>query len=323
MQTPRLSLIVLTWNEESNIAACLASIARQETDGIELILIDAGSSDRTVAIVEEMRGRLPFPMHLHVGPPRMPIGEARNLGVERAQAPLVAFLSADAELEPGWIVEAIAAMESADMVFGPQIHAPHKWTLGAAVRGLRYVFPSGPTTEPLRFASNVAAAYRKSIVQQFPFDPWANAAEDLLLAKRASAAGYRAAYNPRMLVRHHDVTTIRQEMRKNWREGEGCGIYARELGVQWPVLAWALLMCLGLAGFFLDVRLGVLLVALALWAPALRRGLRRRRSMPAGPLLAGILASPFFDVAFLVQYLRGLTRAHQHGPSAATQEMAS
>src|SRR5687767_11114637 len=98
MPNPRLSVVVLTWNEERNIVACLESLARQtassaattagsKAQAFEVLVIDAGSTDRTVALVEAARKRLPFPMHLRVGPTRMPIGEARNLGVTLAQAP--------------------------------------------------------------------------------------------------------------------------------------------------------------------------------------------------------------------------------------------
>lgn len=306
---PRLSLVLLTWNEEANIAACLASLARQTVTAFEVILVDAGSADRTVALVEEALHRLPFALRLRVGPPRMPIGEARNLGVGLAQAPVVAFLSADAEPEPDWVERALAAFASADMVFGLQRHAPHRWTLGAAVRGLRYRFPEGPTDDPLRFASNVAAAYRRDVLVAFPFDAWANAAEDLLLARRAAAAGHRVAYDPGMVVRHHDVGTVRQEMRKNLREGRGCGLYVRELGVQWPVLAWLALLALALLSMVLSVAVGLAALATVLWLPAVRRGVRRRSAMPAGPLLAGVAASPLFDLAFLAQYLRGLAGA--------------
>ena len=34
----------------------------------------------------------------------------------------------------------------------------------------------------------LAAAYRKPVLQEFPFDAWANAAEDMLLARRARMA---------------------------------------------------------------------------------------------------------------------------------------
>lgn len=329
MPTPRLSLVVLTWNEAQNIEACLGSLARQTTADLEVVLVDAGSSDATVAIVERLRATLPFPVRVHVGPPRMPIGEARNLGVTLAQAPLVAFLSADAEMEPTWVHEAIGTLQYADMAFGPQVHAPHRWSLGAAVRGLRYQFPSTATSDPLRFASNVAAAYRRPVLADFPFDPWANAAEDLLLAHRASAAGYIAAYNPRMVARHHDVASLRQEFRKNWREGSGCGRYAAELGVQWPVLAWSVLLVLAGLGLVIaatlgpDLAAGLAFVALGgvLWLPAARRGLRRRRAMPWRPLWAGMAASPVFDLAFLVQYLRGLLRARRPVPVPLSKEI--
>jgi glycosyltransferase involved in cell wall biosynthesis len=311
--TPSLSLVVLTWNEALNIEACLASLARQAAPAaaFEVLVIDAGSGDGTAALVEKARPGLPFALRLHVGPPRMPIGEARNLGVALARAPLIAFLSADAELEPGWVGQALATLRSADMAFGPQVHAPHRWTLGAAIRGLRYCFPDEGTADPLRFASNVAAAYRRPVLADFPFDPWANAAEDLLLARRASAAGYIAAYNPRMVARHHDVSSLRQELRKNWREGRGCGLYAGELGVQWPVLAWSALLALAAAAMLASLAAGLLLLGGTLWLPAARRGLRRRGAMPARHLWSGMAASPFFDLAFLVQYLRGLLGARR------------
>ncbi|MFA5945266.1 MAG: glycosyltransferase [Candidatus Thermoplasmatota archaeon] len=312
---------MLTLNEAANIEACLHSLARQTDGDFEVIVIDAGSTDATVARVERLQPTLPFPIHLHVGPHRMPIGEARNLGVTLAQSSLIAFLSADAELEPGWIGQARATLKSADMAFGPQVHAPHRWTVGAAVRGLRYQFPGEATSDPLRFASNVAAAYRRPVLDEFPFDPWANAAEDLLLARRASAAGYIAAYNPRMVARHHDVSSLRQELRKNVREGRGCGLYARELGVQWPVLAWSGLLALALATLLLSVPIGLLLLGGALWLPAARRGLRRRRAMPARHLWAGMAASPAFDLVFLVQYLRGLIGMRRPLPLPVPQEI--
>lgn len=200
------------------------------------------------------------------------------------------------------------------------------------MRGLRYQFPGEATSDPLRFASNVAAAYRRPVLDDFPFDPWANAAEDLLLATRASEAGYIAAYNPKMVVQHHDVSTLRQEMRKNWREGLGCAEYSAELGIQWPVLAWAGLLAAGAAGLAAglafgsagSIALGVACVGL-LWLPAVRRGLRRRGAMPLRPLLAGVFASPPFDLAFLAQYLRGLVRPRKAVATAraATRALAN
>jgi glycosyltransferase involved in cell wall biosynthesis len=312
---PLLSVVVLTLNEERNIGACLASLARQASQGFEVVVVDAASSDRTVAILREMQATFPVPLRIEAATRRLPIGEARNLGVSLCAAPIVAFLSADAELEGPWIAQALQSLRSSDIVFGRQLHAPHQWTVGAAVRGLRYQFPLSHPSDPLRYASNVAAAYRKGILLAYPFDPWANAAEDLLLARRAVKAGYRAAYNPEMAVRHHDVRAARDEMRKNVREGHGCGVYVDELGAQWSVLAWAAAFAMAIALLAVRPALGIPLLVAVVWAPPFRRALRRRHAMPIKTLLVGVAASPAFDLLFTATYLWGLLEG-RNGRSA-------
>jgi len=302
---PWLSIVVLTWNEEDNIEDCLTALAAQRDQGFEVIVVDAASTDATVGKVNGLMPAFPVPLRLVVADERIPIGEARNRGVALAKAPHVAFLSADAEAEPDWTQEARRSLRSHGMVFGRQLHAPRRWTLGAAVRGLRYVFPEDPPPDPLVYASNVAAVFDRRILERHPFDPSADAAEDLLVARRAAADGHRAVYNPRMVVRHHDVRDVREEMRKNLREGRGWGRHASELGVFWPLLGWGAAMGLA-AGMAMRRRTGIMLLAATVWAPATRRAVHGRSAMPMRRLLPAVLASPVFDGAFLVQYLNGL-----------------
>lgn len=306
-RTPRLTVVVLTWNEARNIGACLASLARQREQDFEVVVLDAASTDGTADIVRAAQARFPVPLRLEVASHRIPIGQARNQGVAVARAPKVAFLSADAEADEHWAEEVLASLRAGDMVFGRQVHAPHAWTIGAAVRGLRYHFPDGPAADPLKYASNVSAGFHREVLQAFPFEPDTNAAEDLLLGKRASDAGYHATYNPAMVVYHHDVDDARVELRKNLREGAGCAVHAAELGLHTALLAWSALLGLALVLFLLDPGgETLLLLAGALWLPALRRAWRRRAAMPPRALLLGLAASPVFDLAFLLAYLGGL-----------------
>jgi GT2 family glycosyltransferase len=314
--SPSLSVVLLTWNEEANVVACLRSLARQTDGDFEAIVIDAASTDRTVSLVLEQQPDLPFPLGIVVADRKIPIGEARNRGVQLARAPIVAFLSADAEMAPTWIAEARRSLGRSDLAFGRQVHAPPRMTTAAAVRGLRYHFPPGFTGDPLRFASNVAAAYKREVLAQFPFDDWADAAEDLLLARRATSAGFRVAYNPRMVVLHRDVSKVRQEWRKNVREGYGCGLYVGELGVQWMVLAWGLLLLAALGTFAFGPWAGLLASAATLWLPAVRRGATGHHGLARGPALRAVLASPPFDLAFLVNYVRGLALRRRAKPAA-------
>lgn len=330
---PRLSVVLLTWNEEQNIGACLAALAKQTCLDFEAIVVDAASTDRTVQVVLDAQPGLPFPLRLVVAETRISVGEARNRGVQLAQAPNVAFLSADTEPSPRWAEMALMRLDGADLVYGMQVHAPSdSGGLGAAVRGLRYHFPSGAAFDPAKYASHVNAAIRRDILVTFPIgtSPGASAVDDILLVKRATKAGYRAAYEPRMAVLHRDVDSWQTELKKNRREGLGLGEHHGELGLQTQVLVWAVLM-LGALAFFLLVPgiLSGIVLALSAWLPTLRRAARRARRMPAGRLLVGVLASPLFDLAFLLAYVRGLLRSSSgsktskdaHGQPAAGREV--
>ncbi|MHB8633739.1 MAG: glycosyltransferase family 2 protein [Thermoplasmatota archaeon] len=310
-----LSVVILTRNEAANIGGCLAALASQTSRDMEVIVIDAASTDGTADAVRAFAGAFPVPLRLQVAATALPIGAARNQGVRMAAAPAIAFLSADAEPDPEWVHEALLGLATHDMVFGMQIHAPRAWTLAACVRALRYHYPSQPPADPLAFASNVGAAYRREVLTQHPFDDWANAAEDLRLAKRAAAAGFTACYRPRMVVRHHDVATVRQEGRKNRREGHGWAVYRHDLGWRPGVLAWGLALAVPAALIPWRPLPALLLLAAALWFPAARRAVRRRRALSWRPLLVGVLASPPFDLAFLFHYVRGLARPGQRQES--------
>ncbi len=317
----QLSLVLLTLNEEDSIATTLRSLAMQSTRDFEVIVVDAASTDATTTIVRAAQAGFPVPLTLDVAATKIPIGEARNRGVELSRAPIVAFLSADAEPATDWVERAIAACSTYDMAFGLQLHAPHQWTTAAAVRGLRYHYPAGPTEDAARYASNVAGAYRKNLLERFPFDSWANAAEDLLLAKRAVAAGAIATYDPLMVVRHHDVVHVREEWRKSVREGDGWGTYRADLGLMPLVLVWGAALLVSALLVIARPVPGLALFTVVLWAPALRRAWRRRNAMPARALAKGVLASPPFDLAFLSTYLRALARgstSHETIPTPST-----
>jgi glycosyltransferase involved in cell wall biosynthesis len=86
MKSPagRLSVIVITLNEERNIRECLASVSWAD----ELIVVDAESSDSTVAIARE------FTSHVFVRKWEGYSG-AKAFGVSRASNPWILWLDAD------------------------------------------------------------------------------------------------------------------------------------------------------------------------------------------------------------------------------------
>jgi glycosyltransferase involved in cell wall biosynthesis len=101
--TVELSVVIPTLNAEATIGAVLEGLARQtRTDGWEVVVVDNGSNDGTLAVVESFQERLPG-LQIVDGSARRSIGFARNLGVENAGGELIAFCDADDEVDEGWV----------------------------------------------------------------------------------------------------------------------------------------------------------------------------------------------------------------------------
>jgi len=86
----KISIITAAYNAEATIAGCMESILSQKYTNIEHILVDGGSTDRTVAIVKEMS-----PASRVVSEADYGIYDALNKGVKMATGELVGLLHAD------------------------------------------------------------------------------------------------------------------------------------------------------------------------------------------------------------------------------------
>jgi len=98
MMAPRLSVVVITWNEEERLRACLESAAWAD----ELVVVDAESRDKTVQIARE------FTDHVLVRP--WPgFAEQKNFALAQAGGEWLLSLDADEEI-PAELREEILAL---------------------------------------------------------------------------------------------------------------------------------------------------------------------------------------------------------------------
>lgn len=93
-----ISVIIPTLNEERTIMAALAHTAALGFD--ELIVVDGGSLDQTLALVESYRSRTQSPAQSPVRLMTAPCGRARqmNEGVKASSGEILLFLHADTQL---------------------------------------------------------------------------------------------------------------------------------------------------------------------------------------------------------------------------------
>jgi len=99
----KLSVIIPTYNEEGVIRDCLSSLNNQTIKDFEIIVVDDGSTDKTMNILsgmQEAKYRLQILKQKHKGP-----GEARNLGVKRSKGEVIVFVDADMTFDKNFLKE--------------------------------------------------------------------------------------------------------------------------------------------------------------------------------------------------------------------------
>lgn len=88
---PKVSIIVATYNSVATLDEALASIASQTYPQRELIIVDGGSEDGTVAIIQDRQSAIDY----WVSEPDSGIYHAWNKGLAHATGEWICFLGAD------------------------------------------------------------------------------------------------------------------------------------------------------------------------------------------------------------------------------------
>lgn len=94
---PKISVLMPCLNMEKYIGECLASVCGQTLDDIEILVIDAGSTDRTLAIVREMQesdARIRL-----IASDKKSYGYQMNLGVAEARGEYISIVETDDYIE--------------------------------------------------------------------------------------------------------------------------------------------------------------------------------------------------------------------------------
>jgi glycosyltransferase involved in cell wall biosynthesis len=92
MKAPRCTIILPTYNRAAALPSAISSVMAQNEQDFELIIIDDGSTDNTrewLATLDDARIRVVRSEH-NQGP-----SAARNIGINMATAPMLAFLDSD------------------------------------------------------------------------------------------------------------------------------------------------------------------------------------------------------------------------------------
>jgi glycosyltransferase involved in cell wall biosynthesis len=93
----KISVIIPAYNEEKDIINCLNSLKKQSCKNFEIIVVDDGSTDKTLDVIKKFKN-VKIIKQNHKGP-----GSARNLGAKKAKGEILVFIDADMSFNKNYI----------------------------------------------------------------------------------------------------------------------------------------------------------------------------------------------------------------------------
>jgi len=261
-RTPRVSVVVASYNGERTLKACLESLRNLNYPDYEVILVDDGSTDTTPQLAEHFRrgetsgdpspeqagevenvpggsahqlvtsaagGKFCYFRHgTNLG-----LSVARNTGIAAATGEVVAFTDADCRVDTDWLYYLVADLLAGEFAAmgGPNLLPPDDSAVAAAVM----VSPGGPAHVMLddRQAEHIPgcnmAFFKTALTAVGGFDPiFRKAGDDVDICWRLQQAGFKIGFSPAAFVWHYRRSTMGAYLQQQRGYGEAEALLVRK-----------------------------------------------------------------------------------------------
>jgi glycosyltransferase involved in cell wall biosynthesis len=230
-----VSIVIPCFNREQYIGDSIDSCLSQTHPPAEIIVVDDGSTDRSVERIQRYAPRVRCIRSTNGGP-----GRARNLGVQAATGEFVQFLDSDDLLAPDALGNELAmfrAFPDSDVVYG-RVFVPHDFRFGADFRvpdALADRVEAGrllPMTAMgeeigLPIPTSVPLLYRRRVlVESGGYDESVRALDNIEINFRLFFSGYRFRFFDHIVIVYRDDRTIdRVTDRESWESDDAAHAY--------------------------------------------------------------------------------------------------
>lgn len=215
---PLVSVVILNFNGEEFVPACLRSVIATRYEPLEILFVDNASADASVQLAQAFAP----PVQIIKNAANYGFMKGSNQGILRARGEIIVLLNIDTEVEPDWVAELVKVLQlypkvgivGCKLLYPDRVHLQHA---GSVLRdnGLPDHIGAGEedrgqfdTLREVDYATGAALAIRRSLLDQVGnldegYSPLYY--DDSDLAIMARKLGYQTVVNPAAVVVHHET----------------------------------------------------------------------------------------------------------------------
>ncbi len=218
-RAPRISVVICAFNAERTMDACLASLRTLRYPTYEVVVVNDGSTDRTLEISQR------YPEVRIFSQENKGLSVARNVGYENASGEIIAYTDSDCVVDPDWLTYLAFKFVHGGFVAvgGPNLPPPEESRTAACVAAS----PGGPAhvlidDEVAEHIPGCNMAFLKTTLQEIGgFDPIHRAAgDDVDLCWRLQNHGHAIGFSPAAMVWHFRRNTIKAYLKQQMGYGK-------------------------------------------------------------------------------------------------------
>ena len=214
MKNLKVSIILATLNEEDDVEDFLRSLRKQTYKNYELIVIDGGSTDRTIDIVKKYTNQI-FVR-------KTPLAECWNFGARKSKGGILHFMPADDVMKSKNYLKILVKTYikyRADSVAIRTFSTKPNNLLGRAQKAYRRTQWENRQKKIIDMSNSPkifsgGSFLKKSFFKIGGFNPKLKGSEDQNITMRAIKNNLRIIFNPAVLLYHKDPYTYSQIARQ-------------------------------------------------------------------------------------------------------------
>ena len=227
-RSPKISVVVCTYNGAATLDDCLQGIARLRYPNHEVLVVDDGSTDGSAALARKHGVRV-------ISTPNRGLSSARNTGAAHTDGDVIAYIDDDATPDPDWLTYLARGFEQSEVTGagGPNVLPPGSGSVATCVANA----PGGPTHVLLNDTDAEHLPGCNLAVRRSAFDAIGGfderfrvAGDDVDLCWRLLDAGGRLAFCPGAVVEHRRRDSVRGYLRQQRGYGRAEALLERK----WP-----------------------------------------------------------------------------------------